>query len=140
MLQAFIPLIGKVLDLVIPDPEKAAEAKLRAAELAQKGELAQLDADLRLALGQLGINQEEAKNQSKFISGWRPAVGWIGAFGLGYAAIIEPLARFTATVILGYNGPFPILDSNLTMQVLFGILGLGAYRTYEKVKGAEGNR
>jgi hypothetical protein len=32
------------------------------------------------------------------------------------------------------------MDTNLTMQILIGMLGLGAYRTVEKVKGAEGNR
>ena len=131
---AFLPLIGKVMDLIFPDPEKAAEAKLRAAELAQKGELAVLDAEVKLALGQLGINQEEAKNHRLWVSGWRPAVGWTGAAGLAYAAILEPLARFVATVA-GYHGAFPELDTTITMQILFAILGVGGLRTYEKSKG-----
>ena len=131
---AFLPLIGKVMDLIFPDPEKAAEAKLRAAELAQKGELAVLDAEVKLALGQLGINQEEAKNPSLWVSGWRPAVGWTGAAGLAYAAILEPLARFVATVA-GYHGAFPELDTTITMQILFAILGVGGLRTFEKSKG-----
>ena len=131
---AFLPLISKVVDLVIPDPNKAAEAKLKAAEMAQKGELAVLDAELKLAMGQLEINKEEAKNPSLWVSGWRPFVGWVGASGLAYAAILEPLARFVAT-LSGYTGAFPLLDTTITMQILFAILGVGGLRSFEKAKG-----
>jgi hypothetical protein len=34
-----------------------------------------------------------------------------------------------------YNGTFPTIDSNLTMQVMLGMLGLGAMRSYEKKSG-----
>jgi hypothetical protein len=76
-------------------------------------------------------------NESKFQSNWRPAVGWIGALGLGYVAIVEPIARFVALVVLHYSGPFPTIDTSLTMQVLMGILGLGAMRSFDKAKGVE---
>jgi hypothetical protein len=45
------------------------------------------------------------------------------------------MIRFVAKVWFGYAGFFPVLDTNITMQVLFGILGLGAFRSYEKSKG-----
>lgn len=134
MFAAFLPLIGKVMDLVFPDPEKAAEAKLRAAELAQKGELAFLDADVKLALGQLGINQEEAKSTNWFVAGWRPFVGWVGGAGLAYAAILEPILRFAATMF-GYHGDFPVIDTSVTLTVLMGLLGLGGMRSWEKKQG-----
>jgi len=134
MIQAILPIIGKVMDLVFPNPEKAAEAKLKAAELAQKGELAFLDADVKLAMGQIGINTEEAKSTNWFVAGWRPFVGWVGAAGLAYAAVIEPFARFAATMA-GYHGAFPELDTTITMQLLFGLLGLGGFRSWEKKVG-----
>jgi hypothetical protein len=124
----------KLIDHWFPDPNIAADKKLELAKLEQTGELARLASDTSLAQAQIAVNAEEAKSTNWFVSGWRPAVGWIGAFSLGYAAILEPLIRFTATVIFKYQGTFPILDSNITMQILFGILGLGAYRTVEKVK------
>lgn len=111
--------------------------------------LKEIDADLQkffaengiqLQLAQIGVNREEAASTNWFVAGWRPAVGWIGAFGLGYAAIAEPFARFVTQVWIGYAGAFPQIDTTITMQVLFGLLGLGAYRTVEKVKSAEGNR
>ncbi|CAB4173358.1 hypothetical protein UFOVP953_54, partial [uncultured Caudovirales phage] len=48
--------------------------------------------------------------------------------------------RFAAKVWGGYNGEFPVIDTNLTMQVLMGLLGLGAMRSVEKVKGGEASR
>jgi hypothetical protein len=56
-------------------------------------------------------------------------------FAFAYAAILEPVARFVAAVMFGYKGAFPAIDTALTIQVLFGILGLGAMRMREKEKG-----
>lgn len=134
ILGGLVKAAEKLIDHWFPDPNIAADKKLELAKLEQTGELARLASDTSLAQAQIAVNAEEAKSTNWFVSGWRPAVGWIGAFSLGYAAILEPLIRFTATVVFGYQGSFPILDSNITMQILFGILGLGAYRTVEKVK------
>ena len=125
-----LPLLGiaeKVFDRVIPDKAAAEKAKLEMAAALQSQEFS-------LALEQIRVNAEEAKSTNWFVAGWRPACGWIGAIGLGYAALLEPLARFVAKVAFGYAGAFPVLDTTITMQILFGILGLGAYRSFEKVK------
>lgn len=120
-------IVGQIFDRVIPDKAAAEKAKLEMAAALQSQEFS-------LALEQIKVNTEEAKSASVFVAGWRPACGWIGAVGLGYAAILEPLARFLAVVAFDYHGKFPVLDTTITMQILFGILGLGAYRSYEKVK------
>ncbi len=125
---ALIEAVKVVIDRVVPDKAAAEKAKLELDSTESK-------AMFENALAQIGVNAEEAKSDNWFVAGWRPAVGWIGAFGLGYAAILEPLIRFVAVVAFDYQGKFPALDTSLTMQVLFGILGLGAYRAYEKVKG-----
>ena len=128
--------IGKgLIDKLWPDPAKAEAAKLELLKMQQTGELAELAANTDLAKAQIGVNAEEAKSASLLVSGWRPMCGWVGAFALGYAAVLEPLARFVAQVAFHYTGPFPVLNTDITMQVLFGILGLGAYRSIEKVKG-----
>ena len=93
-----------------------------------------LDNGIKLQLAQIAVNQEEAKSESMFVSGGRPACIWIGAFGLAYASIIEPLMRFVAQVMCGYTGQFPAIDTNVLMQVLLGLLGLGAMRSYDKIK------
>lgn len=123
---------SKVLDKIFPDPQKAQEAKIELFKLQQNGELAQLAAETQLAQGQLDINKIEAASDSLFVSGGRPFVIWIGGFSLAYAAILEPMARFVAAVGFGYTGSFPAIDTTLTLQVLFGVLGLGALRSYDK--------
>lgn len=90
---------------------------------------------------QAAINLEEAKSENVFVSGWRPFIGWVGGFCLAYCAIFEPFISWVV-MVNGYNGLFPKIDTTLTMQVLIGILGLGAYRSYDKkqepnVKGKE---
>ena len=89
----------------------------------------------KLDLAQISVNVEEAKSQNLFVAGWRPAVGWIGAAGLAYAAILEPLLRFVSQVGFAYTGLFPVIDTMLTLQVLLGILGLGAMRSFDKKTG-----
>ena len=133
--------IGKTaIEKIWPDPSKRAEELYKLEKLKQDGDLAKLQAEVNLMLGQIEINKVEAQHPSVFVAGARPAVMWIGAFGLAYAAVIEPIARFMARVVFDYVGEFPVLDTTITMQVLFGILGLGAYRTYEKTKEVQTDR
>lgn len=119
-----IGAVGKIADdLTTSDKERmAAELDAYKAESERMG-------------GQVEINKIEAASPSLFVSGGRPFVVWVCAFALAYAAVIEPIARFVATVGFAYSGPFPVIDTDLTMQVLLGLLGLGAYRSVEKIKG-----
>lgn len=139
-LSALFDLGKTAIEKIWPDPVRRSEELRKLEELKQAGDLAKLQAEVSLMLGQIEINKAEAQHPSVFVAGARPAVMWIGAFGLAYAAIIEPIARFVARVICDYNGEFPALDTTITMQVLFGILGLGAYRSYEKVKEVQTDR
>lgn len=123
---------SKIVDKLFPDANAAASAKIELFKLQQTGELAQLAAETDLAKGQIGVNTVEAGNASTFVSGWRPFVGWVGGLGLAYAAILEPVARFVAAVGFHYTGAFPVLDTTITMQLLFGLLGLGTMRSYDK--------
>ena len=91
--------------------------------------------NIKIDLAQIGVNTEEAKSSSVFVAGWRPFVGWVGGFALAYSAILEPLLRFGASVWGGYHGEFPVIDTTITMQVLTGLLGLGAMRSYDKKQG-----
>lgn len=132
-----VDLVGKVLDRVIPDPAAAAAAKLQVDTLVQTGELAQLAANTAAMTAQTDTNKVEAASNNVFVAGWRPFCGWVGGAGLAYSAIIEPVARFVSTVYFGYTGSFPVIDTTITMQILFGLLGLGAMRSYDKKQGTE---
>ena len=127
--------VGKsLIEKIWPDPVKQSEQIRKLKELHQKGDLALLNAEVQLLLGQINVNTAEANHKSIFVAGWRPFVGWVCGFGLLYASVIEPLMRFIATVN-DYTGTFPVLDTTITMQVLLGMLGLGLMRTKEKEKG-----
>lgn len=135
MLPLLVPLISNVLDKIFPDETKATEAKLKVMELAQNGELAKLEHETKLAVGQMEVNKEEAKGNA-WQSGWRPAVGWVCATGLAYSFVIKPLLPALLFMSGVYIDPLPVLDNAELMTLLFGLLGLGAYRTVEKVKNA----
>jgi len=87
---------------------------------------------LELAKGQLSVNATEAAHKSLFVAGWRPAIGWICGFALMYSTILAPIIGIWVVV--------PPVDSSLLTSVLMGMLGLGAMRTAEKVKGVQRER
>jgi len=103
------------------DPQKAAEIELKLTEMEAQAMNAQAQ-----------INIAEAGSEHWFVAAWRPFIGWSCGLAFIYAAILEPLARFIAKVGFDYKGEFPVIDTMLTMQVLIGMLGLGAYRSFDK--------
>lgn len=120
-------LINGIVDRIWPNPEEADKRRLEQLK-------AELDYEHKLLVGQLKINEMEAKNQSIFVSGWRPAIGWICGLALLYAALLEPVLRFIARVVLHYDGDFPVIDTDITLQILLGLLGLAGMRSFEKSK------
>ena len=126
---AFLPIIGKVLDRVLPD---SAEAKLKVMTLAQEGQLAELDADVKLAAGQMEINKSEAAHSSIFVAGWRPFTGWICGSALAYHFILQPFINYIAVLSGADLRGLPTLDMDDLYTVLLGMLGLGGMRSYEK--------
>jgi Holin of 3TMs, for gene-transfer release len=117
---------SSLLDRFLPDPAKKAEAEMELFKMAQAG-------DLQKVAGQLAINAEEAKHSNVFVAGWRPFSGWVGGFGLLYAAVGHPMVSWWAAM-KGFPPP-PPLDTEVLLYVLGGMLGLGSLRTYEKKQG-----
>jgi len=124
---------SKIIDKIWPNKDEAEKAKLALAQLQQTGELQKLAQDFELAKGQSVINTEESKSPSLFVSGWRPAIGWICGMALFYNYIFMPLFTYVA-VWIGNAPAMPALESGELMTLLFGMLGLGGLRTYEKTK------
>ena len=136
MWQTLIPLLGQVFDKILPDPQAAAAAKLETMKLAQSGELAQLDAQLRLSLAQLDVNKADAQGASPMQRNWRPAIGWVCAAALAWDTIGRPMLVF-GLLVAGKPVPeIPVLSTDQLYGLLFGLLGLGGLRTVEKVKGS----
>mgnify|MGYP003115002181 CR=1 FL=1 len=96
-----------------------------------KEEKAQLIQEINKA--QIEVNKIEAGSASFFKSGWRPSVGWICSFALGYHFVLQPMIAFVL-VAAGYDLVLPEFDMTTLMTVLMGLLGLGGMRSFEKVK------
>ena len=122
LVDALLGIGGKLIDKLIPDPAAQDAARLELLKLQQSGELAAM-------LAQTDVNKVEAASSSVFVSGWRPAIGWVCALAMGYQYLLRPfLVAFNPVLA------FPGLDDNL-WQLLAGMLGLGGLRTFEKVNG-----
>lgn len=83
--------------------------------------------------GQLDTNKAEAANPSIFVAGWRPFVGWVCGTGFAVSAL-GPLFEWISSLV-GHATKFPAIDLSVMMPLLFGMLGLGGMRTYEKTTG-----
>ena len=114
-LLSLIPVIGDVLDKVIPDPKAQADAKVKLMELAQKGEFAEMNA-------RADIIKAEAASESWLAQSWRPILM------LTFGALI--VARW-----MGFAAP-GISDEEIIKLWDIVELGLGGYvigRTAEKI-------
>lgn len=114
-LLSFLPIIGDVLDKVIPDPVAQADAKVKLMELAQKGEFAEMNA-------RADIIKAEASSESWLAQSWRPIMM------LTFGALI--VARW-----MGFAAPGISEDEILKLWSIVE-LGLGGYvvgRTVEKI-------
>lgn len=83
---------------------------------------------------QTEVNKVEAAHPSIFVAGWRPAVGWICALGVGYGWLLRPLLQ-DFILMFGGNVILPALQFEQMITLLLGMLGLGGFRMVESIKG-----
>lgn len=95
----------------------------------------QLAAAVMVIQGQLDINKAEAASPSVFVSGWRPAIGWVCGMACAWNWVGLPIAK-CVVLTLGYKFMVSPADISEMMPILLGMLGLGGLRTVEKLNGA----
>lgn len=121
-------IIGAVKDIVsevVVDKDKRDELSIRLQEIEDR-------ADERLheeLMGQIAINQVEAGHRSIFVAGWRPFIGWVGGLALLWTFVLSKLIEQV------FGVPAPTIDTTALIQVVMAILGLGAMRSFDKIKG-----
>ena len=129
--------VGKIAgDLVTTDKERM-ELELEGRKL----DLEQARIDQATDLAQVDVNKIEATSSNLFVSGWRPAVGWVGVAGLAYQFLGYPFMQWAWAVgqgvdliTQGLNAP-PDLDVEQLLTLLAGLLGFGGMRSFEKHRG-----
>jgi len=126
--------IGRtILDRLFPDPTQRAQAEFELFKAQQEGQFKEMDAELQRSLAQTNINAAEAANASLFVSGWRPAIGWLGAATLFYQYLLRPLLPWGLQAT-GHPVPdLPELDSGM-FELVSLLLGLGGLRSFDKKK------
>ena len=134
----------KLIDRLWPDPAAKAAGLLELQKLKQSGDLAFLDADVKLMTGQMEINKMEAMHGGIFKGGWRPFCGWTCGVALAYKFVIQPFLIFVVQVTAHmFNLELfpveflPVIDWQPLSVILLGMLGLGTARSWEKIKSTE---
>ena len=129
-MSAIASLVGPVSGLLGKYVEDKDQRKALAHEIATMTEkYAQEN-----ALAQMAVNKAEAASSSIFVSGWRPATGWVCVLGMAGNFIVTPFANFVLA-LLEVEVVIPLVPLDTMMPVLLGLLGLGGLRTLEKTKG-----
>ena len=129
--------VGKVADSLITTDKERLQMALEDRKL----DLEQARIDQATDLAQVDVNKIEAENPNLFVSGWRPAVGWVGVLGLAYQFLGYPLMQWVWAFGQGVDlipkglTPPPDLQTDQLMVLLSGLLGFGGMRSFEKSKG-----
>lgn len=116
-------LLSKAIDLFDGDDKREAELALK-----------QLDQLHIESMGQQATNQVEAAHTSIFVAGWRPFIGWICGIALGYEFLLRPLFTWISP-LLSIQLSAPPSVSDVLLELVFALLGMGALRSFEKYKG-----
>lgn len=119
------PIVERVLDF-IPNPAEKAKAQLEI-----QNQL--MAAAIEESKGQLEVNKAEAESGNVFVSGWRPAIGWVCAFGFSFQFFLVPVVGWISALI-GSDIPLPAIDTESLYSLTMGMLGMGALRSFEKWK------
>ena len=130
LIDSILNLAGTVIDKIFPDANEAAKAKMKMMEMQQAGELAYLDADVKVALAQIDVNKTEAASGSLFVAGWRPFIGWVGGGSMAYSIVAYPLLKACMPTM----PELPIAEVLAITSALLGV-NVGA-RSFEKKAGA----
>lgn len=125
--------IAEIIGKFKADPNISAQAAAKVAELEAALEQARLNAEVEFTKAQNRVNELEAQSSDKYSSRWRPTIGWICGGGLGYNFIVRPFLVW-GSLNFHWLAP-PPLEIDSLMTLLFGMLGLGIQRSYDKKVG-----
>ena len=123
-----VALIGGALDKLFTSDDERLSRQEAIIRLQQKG------TDI---VGQAMLN--DSVSRSWWQSGWRPAIGWVAALGLGIYFIpqyaVGAYMFVDHYITTGEIVDYPV-TSDALMELVVALLGLGLLRTGEKITGA----
>lgn len=114
---AFAGLLEKAIGLFEGDDKEQMQLFKTELETAHKERLAQLE-----------VNKNEAAHRSLFVAGWRPGLMWLCIIACGIDWLIRPFLPYFGMDLI------PPITGDHMFEIMFGVLGLGGLRTFEKSK------
>ena len=122
MIDKLIQPVGDILDKFVADKD----LKIKLSHELEKEIIS-------LNKAQFEVNKVEAKHSNIFVSGWRPAIGWICGFSIGYHFILEPIIQYIL-IVNAIQFETPEFDFSQLSTIVMAMLGMSTLRTYEKTK------
>ena len=122
MLNLLGNLVGPVtglLDKFIEDKDQKNKLAHEIATMAEKQ-------SHEVIMAQIEVLKADAKG-NWFQASWRPLIGWICGLSLGINYMVSPICA-------GFGVDIPQADMSVMMPLMFGMLGIGGMRSFEKVK------
>jgi hypothetical protein len=126
LISSLVGPVSDILDKVVTDKDLKEKLSHDIATMAERHAH-------EVVKAQIEVNKTEAQHHSMFVAGWRPAIGWVCCLGMAGNFLIIPFVNM-ALELLETGVVVPMIELDLMMPVLMGMLGLGAMRTVEKVK------
>tara|TARA_Y100000296_G_C4947540_1_gene144602 strand:+ start:36 stop:476 length:441 start_codon:yes stop_codon:yes gene_type:complete len=124
-----IKAVGKIVDEVFTSEDEKNQAMIA---------IAKVEAELKKR--QMDINLADAQSKAGGISGaiqriWRPLIGFSCALAIFWEYVLKQFLMFLIATFNWETKPLPELDMATLMPLVMALLGMGALRSYEKVKG-----
>lgn len=128
-------IIRQVLGGLGLDPAIKEKAQAQALDVLTNGTFDQKAAQA-VTLAQLDVAKADAAGQSPMQRNGRPFIVWVCGVALAWDTVARPMLTYGAAMA-GHPLPeLPNLSTEQLYTIIGGVMGLGAFRTVEKVKGA----
>ena len=137
MISSLLPLAGKILDRVIPDPAQKQAAKMEMARLQMEGETK----DLEVSMSAIVM---EAKSTDPWTSRARPSFMYViyilllTAIPMGILHAFSPEAA--TNMVTGMRSFWEAIPTELYTTFTVGYLGYTGARSYDKKKTTEAGK
>ena len=124
-----IKTVGNVIDDLHFSGEEKEKLKLQMKEI-----------DAKLKEKQMSINLADAQSTAGGLSGfmqrsWRPLIGMSCALAIFWEFVLSKFILFICGIFQYEVLNIPQLDMGTLMPLVMSLLGMGAFRTFEKTKG-----
>lgn len=117
--------VANIIDRFVETDEEKTAADIIKAKIMMEPSLAQIE-----------LNKVEAGHRTIFVAGWRPFIGWVCGIGIAWHFVVYDIVSWVQVNYYPLSAELPRLGgTEQLMTLVMSLLGLGAFRTFEKMQG-----